>query len=826
MKKHLLTAGLLGVALLLLDGCNVLEQPFKHGIQFDTSTSSSGISTKAAFGNTVAGYQLIDWENGDQVRIAAKYARSGNGDFAYNGSSFFDYTVGSISQTSHYSKGKLQENGQGLFWNPDFSKTADEFWSIYPAASASSLSGGTNYNGAISGTIPSTTPLASKPPLMVAHAVPTSNTNGATVTLYYTPAFTTFLIALTNNTGKALTLDSFSISAADNSPALAGTFSGVITGTGEDATVSVTNVSNASRQVTSARANGSVAAGGVAAFYIFCLPQTLQGLQLNCTYTVSGEAQVTKTMDLSDYTFAACVQHRLNLSLEASGDFSIEISEMMKVILANAFPDLFDYIPGQEGYQLRYINETDEWGVGNLVPEEVIRQKILEVRNVTISKDYGGAVGNSFTAEDMAAFVNLEQITFTGTANSLVSVSIDGLQHFKEFLMESSGYSYSNLHNVSIKNCPLTETVVIDSQSLQTVELENLTGLKNITVCEGAANSNMQSFSLSNCPDLEVANFGLVGALQSLDLHDCSKMTELSIATAYALSSLNLQGCSSLKTLDIVAAQRLATLDLSDCQDIETIKINDAQCLTSLIARDKPHLQTIDITSSAERITTVELVNLPELSSLSYPTSSVTSCTVSNCDALTELYMPSATSLQTLTLSDNDNLESIILTNPTQLTSFSYDSSILKTLKFNGDQGSRMLETLSLNAPALTTVEFTNTSNVKNCSLSNLSSGFTSLEAFLPLPYSWSGYGNLEVLSLTNCSGFTDLVLQGASQLSEMHFDSCANLSSVTLINNNNVSINSWSSTSSIVATKTKCPNLNDYYTVDNWGSTAQFNFN
>ena len=58
-----------------------------------------------------------------------------------------------------------------------------------------------------------------------------------------------------------------------------------------------------------------------------------------------------------------------------------------------------------------------------------------------------------------------------------------------------------------------------------------------------------------------------------------------------------------------------------------------------------------------------------------------------------------------------------------------------------------------------------------------------------------------------------------------MNFDSCANLASVTLkaCYTCNVYVNP--PTTNIVATKHNCPALNSYYTVDNYGTVANFNF-
>ena len=735
MKKHVInrfTVGLLGVLLLLLSSCDILEKPFqKKGIQFAASSANGGATaTKALFGQDVGNYQMIDWEDGDQVRIAARYARAGNGDFAYNGPSEYDYTVGNITTEGHYSKGRFKEVNEGLFWNPDLQKQEDEFWSIYPSSAAGTLTGGAYYDGSFVGSIPAITPsYAPRPPLMVAHSVPSSNASGATITLYYVPGFTAFLFSMFNNADVPITVDGFSMSAPESAPALAGDYLAYISGIGEDAQVSIASVSNAVHEVYSDLSSLVIAPGATSSFYIFCLPQLISDVHLLCTYTVQGQSQVTKTMDLTDFTFAAGMQHRMNLVLNANS-ISLEVTTVMKIIMANAFPDLFIFGWETGQPELMYKDEYENYH-HKVVPADVILQKALEVTSVTLSNDYG--TEPVYTAQDMAAFPNLVSFSIDHV-HTLSDLTIDGLPNFKELLMDKA----DALLHVSVSNCPIAETVVIDSQSLTTVNLENLTHLKNLKVNEANANSNLKSFSLKNCPDLVTAEFGLIGGLEDLDLHGCDKMETLTVGLAYVLKDVNLTGCSSLKRIYINKAQKLPSLDVSDCTNLESIEIVDAQELSELVVKNKENLTTINITSSTQALKKVELVNLPNLSSVSIPTAGVTEMT-----------------------------------------------------------------------------------------LSNLPSGINSIETFFPNLYGSMTCTELAVLSIDHCDGFTNIDLNPARKIAEMHFDSCANLASVTVHEcQEQTNVYNPPYTSSIVATKTNCPNLNDYYTVNNGGRVVNFDFN
>ena len=705
-------------------------------------SAESSVATKAVYGADAGEYQRIIWQYNDEVTIASDQAQT------LWGRSFCDYLVtpedGDATATSRQSKGKISRKpvivdnveDSGLRWSDNASGSAN-FWSVYPATTDDNIK-----NGIVKLTIPSTTrnltsqtkdasgsvvrildPEAGSYP-MVAHE--TANANSNLVKLQYYPAFTAFQITLLNNTEEEITLSEVSLSSTTSD--LCGTFTASIDDLAKDEPDSpvISNLEGAGQTVI-AEVPQDLANGQGVTFNIFCLPQDLTDLTFSCTFIGSTGEQTRKlALKQNDepLTFEACKQHRMSLILTKSGGLTYEISEVMKIILANAFPNLFDYSPSYgEGYQLYHQ------GTGNRVSEEDIRAAILQVTNVTLSKDYG-LQNLPYTAEDFAPFVNLESFVVDNT-RTVASITIDGLPKFTTFDMIYA----DNIHNVSITNCPMTETVTINSQSLSTLYFENLTSMKYLTINEGTANSNLTSLTVENCPDLEKVDLGEVGKLEVIDLSECSKMTDLSIDLAYELKDLDLSGCTALKNLYINQANSITTLDTDDCSSIE----------------------------------------------------------------------------------------SIILTNPQNLLRFESHSTTLKVLKFIGAQyssiGSQNLVTLILDTPALTTAEFVNNSNLVTLSLSNLSSGFTSIDTFLP-----SAYGNisrhLSNLSITACNGFTNLTLQQADNIEQMHFISCANLSSVTLKGRYN--LQNWP----ITATKQNCPNLADYYTVINEGNpTIQLPF-
>ena len=716
-KRFPVLAALCILGVTLMTAACVKDSPAaSDDLQF---AAESSIATKAIYGADAGEYQRIIWQGGDEVTIASDQAQT------LWGRKFCDYIVtpenGDESASTRESKGRISRKptivdkteDSGLRWNENASGTGN-FWSVYPATTDNSIQ-----NGNVKIAIPATTspalsvnqpsgdiikildPVNGSYP-MVAHA--TANANNALVKLQYYPAFTAFQITLLNNSGSQITLASCALSSTTSD--LYGTFTASIDDLAKDNPQSpvLSNLTDAGKSV-SVGIGQILADGKGITFSIFCLPQDLTNLTFSCTYVDESGEQTRKLQlkkDDAAITFGACKQHRMTLTLRE--DLNFDISLVMKIILANAFNQY------EMNWQTGHL-ELCYTGTATPVPEDEIRAAILQVTDVTITNDYGQQ-NLPYTAEDIAVFKNLESFVIDHTT-TVSSISIDGLPKFTTFDMIYA----DNIHDVSITNCPMTETVNINSQSLNSLFFENLAELKYLTINEGTANSNLTSLIIKDCPDLEVADLGNVGALKTIDFSDCSKLITLNIGLAYALENLDLSGCSALKTLDINEPEKLKILNTDECTSIE----------------------------------------------------------------------------------------SIILRNPQSLLEFESHSTTLKELKFIGGQyadiGAQNLVRLELDTPALTTFHFINMSKVNSLTLANLPASISNFSRFLPPPQ----YGNLNELSITACNGFQTVEISPANNLREMHFDSCANLSTVTLIDN-------YVNDNQRIATKHNCPNL-PYYT-------------
>ena len=722
-------------AALTLTGCWKDKLSEDNDLQFSAAYTAG---TKAIYGVDVNGFQQILWTGTDDVRISSDYA------VTLLGRHFSDYDVIPQSGDSDATKGKIRRKAtiiggvedSGLRWIDNASGSAS-FWSVYPASAMTDSDLQT-----ISVTIPSSTslqeavkqpsgnvvkildPVNGSYPMVAYTGGVTANSN--LVKLEYYPAFTAFQVTLVNDSQERMTLNYCALTSTTD--ALCGSFTAPIEDLAKDSPVTTSVAVTGGGNTVTTGINQVLEAGQAATFNLFCLPTDLTNLTFECNFTSDAQGTQSKVLALKQndayINFAACKQHRINLNFSGAGAMEVEITPVIAVVLANAFEDLYD-VDG-EG------NLIDKQG--NPVDPNEVYQQILNVRDVVITQDHGVSLVNYVSG--MYAFVNLESLTIDNTvcgeASSINTVNIEGLEHFKTLDIVSA----PAIQHVSVIDCPLTEYVAIESRSLKTVTLENLTILKEISVGEDEANSNLETFTMINCPDLEIAHFGQIGALKNLDLSDCAKLETLEIELAYVLENLNLSGCSSLKTLYINNAESIKYIDLDDCP----------------------------------------------------------------------------------------LLESIILVNPQEMLLFEYASTTLHTLKFIGTQGAQHLITMTLNTPALTTVEMTNNQSLANLTLSNLPSAINSLQMLVPA-FSQNGSRALTNLSLTNCSGFTDISIDSGQSIAQMHFDSCSALRSVTLYGNG--ASNVWNNppSTTIVATKRNCPNLSSTYTVNNWGKIVDFPF-
>ena len=290
-------------ALLILSGC---QKPGfgKGAVRFAAAAPAlqPEQATKAEWGADIgtdlSGVQRIVWQNSDKILIKSDFAKT------EGGADSFTYSVTNVDGTegyenarsTRYSYGKLSPSGEGgLLWDEEKKKTEHHFRATCPALSIDD-------NGRFSATIPD------DGLVMTSYATPTENEAGKTVTFYFYPAFTTVRIQLGNGTGKAVTLNSCTISSRSGDPALTGKFTATI---GTDGVVSNASETGGTARTRTNSLGVNLGNGqSMDSFTEFLLmPLERSGLELSVTYTAGAE-QITKSLTI-DKTFEAGKQYRL-----------------------------------------------------------------------------------------------------------------------------------------------------------------------------------------------------------------------------------------------------------------------------------------------------------------------------------------------------------------------------------------------------------------------------------------------------------------------------------------------------------------------------------
>lgn len=280
-----------------LSSCTQKLESFGNAVRF--SAHSNGSTTKTQYAGMDGSFEIINWVSGDQIRI---YSPEGGGITSSDKSSGFfyaDYTLSEIKTSGHISQaGTITPTaGNGISW-VDGGGNAN-FFSVYPSTLAVSASG--SKLGATV-TIPESqngSNVISSLPLVAKTA---TVTNGESVNLDFSPAFSTFEFTIKSSTGSgSLTLNSITLSSEDNSVSGTGTYdieSGTFTpGATQERKATVTFPTPV--EVTESKET---------TFYLFTLPINLSKVTITVNYTkdyTTLEKKLKLQKDSSWLTFTA-----------------------------------------------------------------------------------------------------------------------------------------------------------------------------------------------------------------------------------------------------------------------------------------------------------------------------------------------------------------------------------------------------------------------------------------------------------------------------------------------------------------------------------------
>ncbi len=325
MKKTLVHL-LLAAGILSLAGCQKAETGGTAATGDNTISfgASSVAATKTVYSNAVTnGYERIDWESGDVIRIYSDKAA-----LRYQASQHYaDYSITSVTADGRNSNAEISPAaGNGLIWGDKPENTVSySFWGIYPATASAS-----GNQGILNASIPASQDgkaenvktygfLTAAATVDITandyndnYVIPKAK-GGKEVKLAFEPAFTAFEIELVSN-DLAMTINSFTLSSASKS--MAGDFTVSYNGTTRtcaDANATAVKAITVQNPGEIAPASGDQAAKTVK-LTVFAQPQTFNDLKISLSINVSGSAQ-TRSLKLTKNNvgveFGACMKHRI-----------------------------------------------------------------------------------------------------------------------------------------------------------------------------------------------------------------------------------------------------------------------------------------------------------------------------------------------------------------------------------------------------------------------------------------------------------------------------------------------------------------------------------
>ena len=573
-----------GLALLSLTGCQMFNLPGGRQVRF---SAESNMTTKAVYGEDVDDYQQIVWEDGDPIRIYSNHAvTSGNEYYA-------DYTISRTGEQTHYSYGKLNAPENPLQWDDEWD-SAYEFWAMYPADAGVSMTG-FDFDGTFTTSIPGADYL------MVAH----SNAAYAQskIVLEFYPAFTAFRFNVRSDI-DGVTINSLTLTST--SSALTGQFTARI---GDEGITDFVAAQDASKSAQSSLVEEK--SNGVRSFVIFCLPHAISNLTLQCNYTQNGE-QMSKKIKLADefgnmLSFAACKQHRMDLTLKASQgedihfDLTIGGCQMILSILADQLTqwggdgmkialqrfgmdpndqsqwwngqhqDFWDFWNAFQNKPINYFNQFVS-NVDKTNPPDcrvVFGEPYFNNDEMAVIRDFLPLVtkythkttlSESISASDFRYIPNLREIyqeeidQATIRVHNDVSIEIDGLSSLQKI----------DLHkwpHITVKNCPsLTEMKVTNTTDVPTyVNVDSCPALTQFTA-DGSGPEIHYSFS--NMPALTTLNLNDAG---SLSVSNCPAFRELNFWNANHLTSISLSNTPVFQTGKTYNTAQTVAISLTNC---------------------------------------------------------------------------------------------------------------------------------------------------------------------------------------------------------------------------------------------------------------------
>lgn len=262
----------------MLYSCNLKMESVSTAVRF--SAHANGAITKTAYAGIDGGFKIIDWVNGNQIRIYSYDSGAITSSNTTSGFYYADYTLSDITTSGHLSQaGTLAPAGSGLKW-VDGGGDAN-FFSVYPSTLAVSASG-SDLDATV--TIPENQDGSNDISSLPLVAKTATVTNGEGVNLDFIPAFSAFEFTIKSGIGSgSLTLNSITLSTEDEvgNPAY-------VTGTGNYDIASGTFVYGGTKERQASivfSPKPTVTESSETTFTIFTLPVALSKMTITVNYT-------------------------------------------------------------------------------------------------------------------------------------------------------------------------------------------------------------------------------------------------------------------------------------------------------------------------------------------------------------------------------------------------------------------------------------------------------------------------------------------------------------------------------------------------------------
>lgn len=319
MKKFSIFSMSLALSVLI---CSCTKEPgVGEGIRFRASAygPSGSPATKTAYGsidNTSQTYQMLNWVEGDMVRIYSPQAGLQEDESVH----FDDCVVDGVTAEGNTSVATVRSTHEhGLVWgeaNPHY------FYAIYPSTAVnaqSTIAAGAGNAVTVTGTIPAVqeltwtdgTDVVGAPDMNYAYMYASTTTApNSNVDLQFSPKFTAFQFEIGTGEFSSIHVTNFTLSTNDATRPLSGMFI-ISGGAGSEILTCPTSGTGVSASLTVSM-DATLTMGNTLILTVFALPRDLGHLSISFT----GDEIGTRTLKLQDsgeifLTFTACKKYRV-----------------------------------------------------------------------------------------------------------------------------------------------------------------------------------------------------------------------------------------------------------------------------------------------------------------------------------------------------------------------------------------------------------------------------------------------------------------------------------------------------------------------------------